>query len=262
MHIPKQSLLRAAAPLGALWAITGCAALRQATSPTLLCADAPPRGEALAASTPASSEPAAECSLGPLGQSRPADDFVLDDAQVIDLVSRFQWSRRASFHDALDRSGRYWSDIVAILAAEGVPIELAYVPLIESGYRTGGVSPAGAVGLWQLTAATARHYGLRVDRHVDQRRDPRMSTRAAARYLRDLHATFGSWDLSLAAYNVGPARVAHALRLRRGATITVLGRLPRAARNYVAQFIAALRIAGAPSAREVQVDLAGRARWS
>jgi membrane-bound lytic murein transglycosylase D len=262
MRIPKQSLLRAAAPLSALWTIMGCAASHQASSSTLLCLEAPPRSEALAASAAASSEPAADCALAPLGQSRPADDFALDDAQVVDLVSRFEWSRRAFFHDALERSGRYWTDIVAILADEGVPIELAYVPLIESGYRTSDVSPAGAVGLWQLTAATARHYGLRVDRHVDQRRDPRMSTRAAARYLRDLHATFGSWDLSLAAYNVGPARVAHALRPRRGATTAALTRLPRAARNYVAQFIAALRIAGAPSAREVQVNLAGRARWS
>jgi membrane-bound lytic murein transglycosylase D len=177
-----------------------------------------------------------------------AAEFDADHPRVNDFVTSFQ-ARRASFQEALDRCGRYWGRVAVILAEEGLPIELAYLPLIESGYRTGAVSPAGAAGPWQFVAATGRAYGLRIDRYVDERRDPIRSTRAAARYLRDLHDMFGSWHLSLAAYNLGPARIARRLPSdgnRSFAGMVAAGSLPAETSNYVPQFLAAVRIAGAP----------------
>ena len=154
-----------------------------------------------------------------------------------------------SFQDALERSGQYRTRIIAILEREGLPRELSYLPMVESGYRTKAVSSAGAVGLWQLVHATARGYGLRIDTYVDERRDPVRSTRAAARYLRDLHTQFGSWHFALAAYNLGPTRVAR-LVARRGNQApeerSGQGPLPLASRNYVSRFVAAVQIAGAP----------------
>lgn len=173
----------------------------------------------------------------------------MDDIRVNHFIESFQTRGRASFHDALERSGQYRVRIMAILEREGVPGDLSYLPLIESGYRTRAVSRAGAVGLWQLLPETGRRYGLRIDAYVDERRDPVRSTRAAARYLRDLHARFGSWHLSLAAYNVGPGRIARLIVRREpyiGVPMVAWESLPSAARNYVSQFVAASRIARAP----------------
>ena len=186
----------------------------------------------------------------PLGRAFSSSaDFRVDHPYVDAFVSRFQTDRRASFQEALDRSGKYWDRIAVILEEEGLPIELAYVPLIESGYRTDATSPAGAAGPWQFVAATGRAYGLRIDRYVDERRDPVRSTRAAARYLRDLHAMFGSWPLSLAAYNAGPRRLARRLPphvIPSFADMVVKAALPTETRNYVSQVLAAVRIAAAP----------------
>jgi len=177
------------------------------------------------------------------------DEFSVDHPRVAHFVNSFQTRRREFFQDALGRSGKYQPRMAAILAREGVPTELAYVPLIESGYRPSVVSPAGAAGLWQFIRETGRRYGLRIDAYVDERRDPIKSTRAAARYLRDLHDIFGSWHLSLAAYNVGAQRIVHVLERRENSTYWDMQRsLPRETNDYVPQFLAALHIASAPEA--------------
>jgi len=178
-----------------------------------------------------------------------SEDLSMDDPRVIRFVAHYQTRMRGSLQDAFERSGQYRARIIAILEREGVPTDLAYLPLIESGFRTLAVSRAGAVGLWQFVPETGRRYGLRIDAYVDERRDPVRSTRAAARYLRDLHAQFRSWHLSLAAYNVGPARVAR-LVARRGvwpsARLLEENSLPLETRNYVSQFFAVVQIAHAP----------------
>lgn len=177
------------------------------------------------------------------------DELGDDENTVADLVVGFRTHMRTSFHAAWQRSGRYRQLIVDILEREGVPGELSYLPLIESSYRTDAVSDAGAVGPWQFMRATGHRYGLRIDAYVDERRDPEHSTRAAARYLRELRERFGSWQLALAAYNIGPGRVARALSQNGAGTygdLLARGSLPRHVRHYVARFMATLQITRAP----------------
>lgn len=112
----------------------------------------------------------------------------------------------------LERMGRFAPLILKTLREEGLPEDLVYVAMIESGFSPWARSPAGAVGLWQFIRSTGRGMGLRIDAYVDERRDPVKATRAAARYLTYLHDKFGSWPLALAAYNGGPGLVAKTIK--------------------------------------------------
>lgn len=123
----------------------------------------------------------------------------------------------------------------------GLPLELKYLPVIESALDPTAVSRVGAVGLWQFMLPTAKQYGLEVNSLVDERRDPIKSTWAAARYLRDLHKIYKDWNLVIAAYNYGPGNVNKAIH-RAGGTHdywAIYSYLPEETRGYVPAFIAA-----------------------
>jgi membrane-bound lytic murein transglycosylase D len=175
--------------------------------------------------------------------------FETGHPRVQSFVAAYQAELRETFARSLERGLQYLPTISSILAEEGVPPELAYLPIIESGFRLNAVSPAGAVGPWQFIRGTGKRYGLRIDRYVDERRDPEKATRAAARYLRDLHDMFEDWHLSLAAYNTGEANVA---RIRNTAQIDDYwemvdrGYLPSETRQYVPRALAAMEIAASP----------------
>lgn len=169
--------------------------------------------------------------------------------RVQSFVAAYQTELRGTFARSLERGQRYLPKMSSILAEEGIPPELVYLPIIESGFRLNAVSPAGAVGPWQFIRGTGKRYGLRIDRYVDERRDPEKATRAAARYLRDLYDMFEDWHLSLAAYNTGEGNVA---RVRDTAQtddyweMVDRGYLPSETRQYVPRALAAMEIATSP----------------
>lgn len=185
------------------------------------------------------------------GHPGQGDQFQFSHPRVDDFVTQFQTNLRGFYSGALSRSARYVPRMSSILQKKGVPQELAYLPLIESGYRVHAVSRAGAVGPWQLIPGTGRRYGLRIDRYVDERRDPVKSTHAAAQYLKELHGMFGDWHLSLAAYNTGEMNIVRILERRRAESFWEMserGYLYRETSDFVPEFLAAVQIAGSPEA--------------
>lgn len=127
------------------------------------------------------------------------------------------------------------------LDAYNLPLELKYLPIIESALNPSAVSRAGASGLWQFMLATGKMYGLESNSLVDERRDPIKATWAAARYLKELYAIYGDWNLVIAAYNCGPGTINKAIRRANGKTDywDIYNLLPKETRGYVPAFIAA-----------------------
>ena len=154
--------------------------------------------------------------------------------------------RKSSVAAMLGSSNFYMPMFEEALEKYGLPLELRYLPVIESAMRPSATSRVGAAGLWQLMLVTGRQYGLEVNTLVDERRDPIKSTDAAARLLRDLYNMYGDWSLAIAGYNCGPGNINKAL-LRAGNPETknfwtIYNYLPRETRGYVPAFIAATYI--------------------
>jgi len=151
----------------------------------------------------------------------------------------------------IQRAQKWRPMIERILDEEGVPRDLLYLAMIESGYRTTAVSPASATGMWQFMSGTARDMGLRVDRYVDERNDPVKATRAAARYLKRQYRRFGNWPLAMAAYNGGAGTVAKGIRTYNSNDYFKLveyGAMYNETRRYVPKILAAALIAKNPEA--------------
>jgi membrane-bound lytic murein transglycosylase D len=165
-------------------------------------------------------------------------------------VRRFLGSDRISFEEYLVREGLYGGLIRDRLRTRGMPEQLLYLAMIESGFSPSATSPRAASGVWQFMGPTARAYGLTVDYWVDERRDPVRATDAALDYLEELYEEFGSWYLAAAAYNAGPGRVQQALRrsrLSEGGDEELFWRiiqhLPAETRQYVPKLLAAALLA-------------------
>jgi len=166
------------------------------------------------------------------------------------------YSNRGSkvFTNWLRRSVQYMDMVKDILRSEGVPEELAYLILVESGFNLQARSWAHAVGPWQFILGTAKLFGLKVDPWIDERCDPEKSTVAAARYLKHLYTLFDSWPLAIAAYNSGEGTVKRALQKQNTRDFWRL-RLPRQTTEYVPQFMAALEVASDPEKYGVATEV-------
>jgi membrane-bound lytic murein transglycosylase D len=166
-------------------------------------------------------------------------------------IKLFQTMERDFFLESYRRSGRYRDMIVKSFRDAGLPEDLSWLPLIESGYKVRALSRARALGLWQFIPSTGYKFGLKRTDWIDERLDPEKSTAAAIAYLKELHSMFGDWATVLAAYNCGEGSV---LRAIRGQKIDYLdnfwdlyGRLPRETARYYPRFLATLAIVKDPA---------------
>ncbi|MBP6218967.1 MAG: lytic transglycosylase domain-containing protein [Oligoflexales bacterium] len=160
-------------------------------------------------------------------------------------IDYFTGDGRESFQQFLYRGSYYRPVIQYILKKHDLPVHLYYLAMIESGFQLKAVSSAKAVGIWQFMRPTAGRYHLRVDRYVDERKDPIRATLAACQYLKDLHNVFGSWYLAIAAYNAGETRIMNVImrsKTRDYWDLVELGALPRETIDYAPQFVAAALI--------------------
>ena len=157
------------------------------------------------------------------------------------FIDRYSGRLRHSVSYMLGASNFYMPIFEEALETYGLPLELKYLPVIESALNPTAVSRVGATGLWQFMLATGKRYGLEVNSLVDDRRDPIKSSYAAANYLKDLYKVFGDWNLVIAAYNCGPDQINKAIHRAKGCKDywQIYPYLPKETRGYVPAFIAA-----------------------
>jgi membrane-bound lytic murein transglycosylase D len=165
------------------------------------------------------------------------------------FIRYFQNKGRDRFQLYLSRSGKYADMMREILGRYGLPEDLIYLALIESGFSPKAYSSARAAGPWQFIAGTGRRYGLRIDWWTDERRDAEKSTHAAASYLKELYGMFESWPLAAAAYNAGEGKIIKAVQRYKSDDFAELIRyryLKQETKDYVPKMLAALTIAKEP----------------
>jgi membrane-bound lytic murein transglycosylase D len=187
------------------------------------------------------------------------------NAKVLQFVQLFGGRLKSYLEDGMSRGARYLPMIQDVFRAEGLPLDLAYVPLIESAFKPSAVSRAKAKGIWQFMRGTALENGLEHDWYIDERADPEKATRAAARYLKTLYGMFGDWHLALASYNGGPGRVQRAIK-RSGRDdfwkLTATTKyLPRETRDYVPLILAAVVVARNPAQYGLDIAPAQLPNW-
>jgi membrane-bound lytic murein transglycosylase D len=165
-------------------------------------------------------------------------------------IALFKGDQRKFFLDSYARSGRYRPMIVKELKKAGLPEELSWLPLIESGFKMRALSRSRALGMWQFMASTGYKFGLKRDNWIDERMDPEKSTRAAIAYLTELHHIFGDWTTALAAYNWGEGRVLKCISTQKIDYLDnfwdLYRKLPKETAFFVPKFLAVLHILNDP----------------
>lgn len=169
--------------------------------------------------------------------------------QVKDWIQFYQTRGRRDFARWLERSQRYLPHIQEVFRESGLPNDLAYLAMVESGFSPFAISPADAVGYWQFIEPTAQRFGLTVNWWLDERRDIVKSTKAAALYLKKLHDMFDSWYLAIAAYNTGENRIKRLVEKHQTKNFWTLAEregLVSETKNYIPKILATVLISKAP----------------
>jgi membrane-bound lytic murein transglycosylase D len=192
-------------------------------------------------------------------QSTDHDIDIPLNSRVLSYVELFTGRLRGYLQEGLGRGARFLPMIQDVFRAEGLPLDLAYVPLVESAFKPDALSRAKAKGLWQFMRGTALENGLKHDWYIDERAEPEKATRAAAKYLKTLYNMYGDWHLALASYNGGPGRVQAAIRRSGGVKdfwrLSASRRyLPRETRDYVPLILAAMIVARNPAQYGMDVE--------
>ena len=176
---------------------------------------------------------------------------LLENQWVMKEIKSFQTVERKAFEESYKRSGLYMEMILGELRKEGLPEQLAWIPLIESAFRPRALSRARALGMWQFIRSTGYRYGLKQDKYVDERMDPVKATRAAIQYMIELHDLFGDWTTAIAAYNCGEGQVQRVIRAQKVGYFDsfwdLFANLPYETARHVPRFIATLLIVGDPN---------------
>ncbi|MEO6222817.1 MAG: transglycosylase SLT domain-containing protein [Vicinamibacterales bacterium] len=181
-------------------------------------------------------------------------DLPIDNNErVQSFIELFQGNLREFMQDSLNRSAKYLPMVQDVFRAESIPLDLAYLAIVESGYKTNALSRAAARGMWQFMPATGKAFGLDQTWFIDERSDPEKATRAAAKYLKSLNRMFdGDWNMAMASYNAGPGRLQRAVKQSKITDYWELTEtslyLPKETRNYVPMIMAAVLIAKNPQA--------------
>jgi membrane-bound lytic murein transglycosylase D len=156
-----------------------------------------------------------------------------------EFVEYFIYKKAAFTQSMMEKMPLFFPLFEKTLQKHGLPVELKYLSMIESGLNPKVISRARAGGLWQFMPATGREFGLYQDSYIDERFEPVKATEAACRYLKQLYNIFGDWELALASYNTGPGNIKRAMRRSRGTTFwTIYSALPKETRSYVPQYVA------------------------
>jgi membrane-bound lytic murein transglycosylase D len=215
--------------------------------------------DAVVAEVPAAEEPPSEETRARAAEAvqEEANDLPIElNDPVLTCIDLYQGRLKDWFEGALSRGQKYLPHIREVFASEGLPRDLAYLAMVESAFRPVAYSRARAKGVWQFISATGRRYGLQQDWWVDERSDTEKATRAAARYLKELYAMFGDWNLAMAAYNAGERVVQRGIDRYKTTDYWKLRRtraLRRETRNYVPLILAAVVVAKAPERYGIEV---------
>jgi membrane-bound lytic murein transglycosylase D len=176
---------------------------------------------------------------------------LVENQWVLREVKSFQTVERRAFEESYRRSGLYMGMILEELRTEHLPEQLSWIPLIESAFKPRALSRARALGMWQFIRSTGYRYGLKQDKYVDERMDPVKATRAAIKYMIELHDLFGDWTTAIAAYNCGEALVQRVIRAQKvdyfDSFWDLFANLPFETARHVPRFIATLLIVGDPA---------------
>ncbi|MEJ2086598.1 MAG: lytic transglycosylase domain-containing protein, partial [Acidobacteriota bacterium] len=222
-----------------------------------LMADVPPNGDALVAQEKEDLRRLISRRIVEVYASRQTTvgDMSLEIPRVMNEyvereIKSFQGPERDFFVESYQRSGFYRPMIIRELREAGLPEEISWLPLVESGFKSRAMSRARALGLWQFISSTGYRYGLERDWWIDERLDPEKATLGAIGYLTDLHNLFGDWLTAMAAYNCGEHNVLRRINSQRVSYFDqfwdIYTRLPRETRRYVPRFLAVVIIMDDP----------------